>query len=74
MTWTCVVCGKASCRGGEFCAAWTERKVSAGSGAYLREPKREAQAKVYATGGTRRLDGVQEREMTDGSQRWWVTG
>lgn len=72
--WRCVACGQASCRGGEFCAAWTARSTSlAGSGAFLgRTPKPELMPKVRSTGMTRRMDGRREMQYTDGRQTWWA--
>jgi len=71
--WRCVACGQASCRGGEFCAAWMARTASqVGSGASPRTPKPEQTPKVRSTGQTRRMDGRREMQYTDGRQTWWA--
>ena len=66
--WRCV-CGQASCRDGEFCAAWMARS---GSGAYERLPRPERVPKVQTTGLVRRMDGRREMQYTDGRQTWWA--
>lgn len=81
--WQCVTpgCGKARYRG-EYCDSCSRRDLKrqraagtsqpAGSGAFIREPKREVRAVVYPTGAMRWGEAQREQEMTDGKQRWWV--
>ena len=71
--WRCVACGQASCRGGEFCAAWAARMAApVSSGAGLRQPKPERMPTVRSTGAVRRMDGRREMQYTDGRQTWWA--
>jgi len=37
-----------------------------------RRESRDIRSTVYPTGETRRSDGTDQVEMTDGRQRWWV--
>ena len=59
-------CAKVPYRSG-FCDSCYRRELR-GS-----QPARVIRSACYATGEVRRLDGVNERQMTDGSMTWWVT-
>lgn len=72
--WQCVTryCGEPKADGDlcETCARTPGGKRAVN--AYTPPPKPECAPKVYATGATRRLDGRNEQQMTDGRQQWWV--
>lgn len=61
-------CGRARYRG-EWCDACYRRALKT-----QREPAKVIHATVYPTGQVRRGEARPEQEMTDGRQRWWVSG
>lgn len=59
-------CGRAIYRG-TWCDRCYRRELKS------RQPAKVVVASTWETGMTRRLDGQDERQMTDGSMTWWVT-
>ena len=68
MGWQCVTpgCRRAKYKG-DTCGTCAKA-------AQPRQPPRDIRATVYPTGETRRADGTDQVEYTDGRQRWWVSG
>ena len=67
-SWQCTTPGcTRTQRFGDLCATCAKN---------VRQPRRDVRdirSTVYPTGKTRRSDGADQVEMTDGRQRWWVT-
>lgn len=72
--WQCVTrrCGRRATVG-RLCEQCANGEPP-GSGAFIREPKPEEKPLIFVTGHMRRHDGRRERQLTDGTMRWWVRG